>query len=64
MRSAVVVAALVAVASAANYANLVTFDGAQDTTYKWSVMNDPVMGGLSSSNFSGACACWGRLAGR
>ena len=30
---------------------LVTFDGAPDTTFKWNLINDPVMGGLSSSSF-------------
>ena len=32
--------------------DLVTFDGAQGTTFKWNVINDPVMGGQSSSTFS------------
>lgn len=31
---------------------LVSFDGNPATTYEFSVMNDPVMGGVSSSNFS------------
>ena len=58
MRAALAVAAclgcLAATASvSAAPINLVTFDGAKGTTFDWAVMNDPVMGGLSSSNFSG-----------
>ena len=58
MRAALAVAAclgcLAATASvSAAPINLVTFDGAKGTTFDWTVMNDPVMGGLSSSNFSG-----------
>lgn len=30
---------------------LATFDGAEGTTYRWSDMNDPVMGGQSHSSF-------------
>ena len=35
-----------------NCQSLVTFDGAPGTTFKWNVINDPVMGGQSSSTFS------------
>jgi len=30
----------------------VTFDGAKDTTFTWKLVNDPVMGGLSNSNWT------------
>ena len=32
--------------------DLVTFDGAKDTTYHWKDLNDPVMGGESSSTWT------------
>jgi len=36
----------------ATLTKLVTFDGADGTTFKWQDMNDPVMGGRSQSTFS------------
>lgn len=39
-------------ASAADYVNLITFDGAEGTTSKrWILTNDPVMGGVSNSTW-------------
>jgi peptide methionine sulfoxide reductase MsrB len=42
--------------------NLVTFDGADGTTFNWKLVNDPVMGGLSNSTWnidvSGGIARW------
>lgn len=35
-----------------DYMALATFDGATGTSYSWSDMNDPVMGGLSRSSFA------------
>ena len=52
-------------AATASLTKIATFDGAAGTTYKWSDMNDPVMGGRSSSTltqtnnlaiFNGTCA--------
>jgi len=44
---------LVALASGATAADIMiaTFDGAKSTSLKWAAMNDPVMGGKSSSTF-------------
>lgn len=36
----------------ATLTKLVTFDGAEGTTFKWQDMNDPVMGGRSHSTFT------------
>jgi hypothetical protein len=47
-----VAAVIAAAAAAAPNTTLVSFDGAPGTTYKFIVTNDPVMGGLSSSNFT------------
>lgn len=33
-------------------ADLVTFDGNKKTSWKWRILNDPVMGGLSKSSFT------------
>jgi len=35
-----------------NHITLAAFDGAKDTTFKWQALNDPVMGGASTSTFS------------
>ena len=43
-------ALLIAAAAGAPDTLLATFDGAMGTTYKWSDMNDPVMGGASTSS--------------
>lgn len=37
---------------ASDHVDLVTFDGAKATTFKWQAMNDPVMGGQSHSVFA------------
>lgn len=34
-----------------SYIDMATFDGAEGTTHKWKDVNDPVMGGLSTSTF-------------
>ena len=39
-------------AATASLTKIATFDGAAGTTYKWSDMNDPVMGGRSSSTLT------------
>ena len=44
--------ALAATTTTATLTKLATFDGATCTTYKWEDMNDPVMGGKSTSTFS------------
>lgn len=38
--------------SPGNYIDLVTFDGAKDTSFIWVTTNDPVMGGVSTSTFT------------
>jgi hypothetical protein len=38
-----------------DHTTLVSFDGSTGTTYEWADTNDPVMGGLSTSNFTGGC---------
>ena len=61
MKSALFLLGLAATAAAAslrgapanpNGVDLVTFDGAKGTTYKWKDLNDPVMGGESSSTWT------------
>ena len=42
---------LFAAAAAVPDTLLATFDGAKGTSYRWSDMNDPVMGGASTSSF-------------
>merc|ERR1711871_47631 len=37
---------------ASNSIKLATFDGAKGTTFKWVALNDPVMGGASTSTFA------------
>ena len=40
-------------AAAADYVDLVTFDGGDSpTNWKWEEVNDPVMGGQSSATFT------------
>lgn len=49
----VLVLAFIAVVSAADYVDLVTFDGNKDTTSRrWILTNDPVMGGVSNSTWT------------
>lgn len=44
--------ALLAAVACGGSVPIATFDGAATTTRRWEVVNDPVMGGKSSSNFS------------
>jgi len=44
--------AYVGVASAQDKVTLVSFDGAKATSFPWKLVNDPVMGGVSNSNYS------------
>jgi len=43
---------LVFTAASASLTKVATFDGSSATTFKWSDMNDPVMGGKSTSTFN------------
>jgi len=52
MRTALAASLLATAWAAAPYTNLVTFDGKAGTTFTWQETNDPVMGGLSTGNFS------------
>ena len=47
----VLIAGLLSAASATSLTKLVTFDGAPGTTFQWEDLNDPVMGGRSTSTF-------------
>ena len=47
----VALVATVQTAPVSQTVNLVTFDGSQGTTFKWTDLNDPVMGGASTSTF-------------
>ena len=38
--------------SESSITKLATFDGAASTTYKWKDLNDPVMGGVSTSTWA------------
>jgi peptide methionine sulfoxide reductase MsrB len=50
--SAAVVAAQAPAVAAVDDVTLITFDGAEGTTFKYVAENDPVMGGLSNSTFT------------
>jgi len=66
MLKALLISACVAVSSAkASEQNLITYDGSVDTgSFQWRVVNDPVMGGVSTSNFSiNAAEKYARFAG-
>ena len=54
LRLVVLASALAALANGKDLhaVTLATFDSASGTTFKWSDMNDPVMGGASKSTFS------------